>query len=393
MNQLTGALNNHASASQKSASASTARAAAHHAAAEGAREQAEEELSLGRAPERVANQAKEAAEALVGLWASNEMARATVEAAEETENAIRKISRASGESLESVKELHEELAKLSMNNGNATIDQLDKMAEAAARMGANKEQMSAFAATIAKISNGGNFQQVTQGIAKVLQATGEGAEGVEKLGDALAAMEKHSTAGIEGLLPMMERLAGSAGALGISSEHIAAYAATIEKLGGRPEMAVMAFERTLEQLKQTAANGGQALTLLASQAGMAATDFQKLAQAKPEEAFQKVLEVVKQLQDQGKDPANFLSRLGIGDEQSAALEQMAKHLKDLKANLNLADNSGGEADKMAEQLKTEFTRALNEMTTAWTEFKATVGDDVMERPRPASMPPLGPSTR
>ena len=142
-------------------------------------------------------------------------------------------------------------------------------------------------------------------------------------------------------------------------------------------MAVMAFERTLEQLKQTAANGGQALTLLASQAGMAATDFQKLAQAKPEEAFQKVLEVVKQLQDQGKDPANFLSRLGIGDEQSAAIEQMAKHLKDLKANLNLADNSGGEADKMAEQLKTEFTRALNEMTTAWTEFKATVGDDVM----------------
>ena len=142
------------------------------------------------------------------------MARSTVEAAEETENAIRKISRASGELLESVKELHEELAKLSMNNGNATIDQLDKMAEAAARMGANKEQMSAFAATIAKISNGGNFQQVTQGIAKVLQATGEGAEGVEKLGDALAAMEKHSTAGIEGLLPMMERLAGSRGRAG-----------------------------------------------------------------------------------------------------------------------------------------------------------------------------------
>ena len=377
MNQLTATLKGHEAGTHAAAAAIHEHAAAHEHAGESAKKHAAEELTVGRALERVAAQAKEAAEALIGIWASNEMARSTVEAAEDTERAIMAIGRASGLAREEVVELHEGLANLSMKNGNATIEQMDQMAGAAARMGASKEQMLVFADTLSKITNAGNFQHVTQGMSQILQATGEGAEGVEKFGDALAAMEKHSLHGIEGLLPVMERLAGQAGELGLSSSHIAAYAETFEKLGGRPEMAVMAFERTVVQLKETAALGGRQLRDLAEQTGMTAAEFKKMTATRPEEAFQKLLQVVHELQEQGKDPANFLSRLGIGNEQAGAIENMAKHIKELKANLNEVDNSGGEAGKMADQTKLEFDRALNEMTTAWTEFKAYVGGDVM----------------
>jgi len=377
MNQLTSALQGHVSGTHMAASAVHEHAAAHEHAGKSAHEHAEEELAVGRSLERIATQAKEAAEALVGLWASNEMARSTIEAAEETEKAIMAIGRASGLSREEVEGLHEELANLSMKDGNATIDQMDKMALSAARMGASKEQMQAFSETLSKITNAGNYQQVTSGIEQILRATGEGAEGVEKLGDALAAMEVHSAHGIEGLIPLMGRLSGKATELGLSSEHIAAYAAAFETMGGRPEMTVMAFERTMAKLKETAQLGGRQLSDLAAQTGMTAAEFQKMTAAHPEDALLKLLQVVHELHEQGKDPVNFLSRLGIGDEQAGSIQNMAEHIKEIKANINSADNSGGAADKMAKETKTEFDKTLNSMTTAWTEFKTLVGGDVM----------------
>ena len=93
LQSLAGSMDATKGATEKSTSALKEHAEAHKEAADSAQEHEQEDLKVGRALERLAGQAKEATEALIGLWASNEMARGAVEAAEDAEGMMRAITR------------------------------------------------------------------------------------------------------------------------------------------------------------------------------------------------------------------------------------------------------------------------------------------------------------
>ena len=378
MQALTAALTGSTGKAKEAASATHEHAAAHKEAGESAKQHEEAELGLGRALERVANQAKEAAEAMIGLWASNEMAKATVEAAQDTEHAINSMARASGLAKAQIREFHEELAKISIKNGYATIEQMDEMAAQGFRMGGSAEQVANFTQKLSMIGKGADLKPITEGVRMLLESTGEGIDGVDKLTEALAALESKSKSGITGLLPLMEMLTSRTGDLHLSSEQLAAYAATFEKLGGRPERFVEGFAGSVRALKKAAEDGSQGLNILAQMAGVSADAFNKLSREHPEEAFMKLLSVVKKLQDEGQDPAALLSRIGIGPEQVAGVEALAKQYDVLAEKQKLAANPPPNSAKaLGDSLNDDFDKSVTSLTTAWTEFKSAVGEDML----------------
>ena len=210
------------------------------------------------------------------MWASNEMLKSSIESYEEVALTMRQIGAAAGIAQDQVQELHESLANLSMANGNATIKQLDQLALVGAKLGGTKEQIEGFADAVSKITNGSNMGQVADGISKILSSTDEGIEGTKKLADALGALGLKARGGVEGLTQMTQHAGGhDCRAWDHVSEKMVGYAATFEKLGGRPTMAIMQFGMTLQAIEKQARDGGDGLKDLAERVGMSARSHER----------------------------------------------------------------------------------------------------------------------
>ena len=110
---------------------------------------------------------------------------------------------------------------------------------------------------------------------------------------------------------------------------------------------------------------------------MTADQMTKLAQQHPDQVYEKMLEVVAKIKQGGGDPGAFLKEFGISaGRQEQQIEALASKVDLLKKNLATAENPTGGANKYAEDMKNDFDKAVNEMTTAWTELKEQLGQDI-----------------
>jgi hypothetical protein len=328
--------------------------------------------------DEVARQAKEAGEALVALWASNEMARGAIEAYEATEKSIRQIEFQADASREAVEALHESLVQSAETTGAGTGQQLMELSETAARLGASVPQMKQFAEAVRLVTTDQDYKQVGDGIAQVMRATQEGVEGTKKFTDALAAMAKGSREGVDGLVQMTQMITARTQGLNMDSETTLAYAKTLESLGGQPRMSVMMLSMALLKVHEDGVKGGEAMDSLAERVGTSSEKMRALAASHPEEAFDKILQVVAKMRSEGTDPTKFLQGLGLGmGRELSTIEGLADRYQKLQANKSQAQGAtDADAQRLHESLTTPFTEATHELETAWDQLKEDFGADI-----------------
>ena len=123
---------------------------------------------------------------------------------------------------------------------------------------------------------------------------------------------------------------------------------------------------------------GVGLKDLAERTGMTADQMTKLAEQHPDQVYEKMLEVVAKIKQGGGDPGAFLKEFGVQSGRSMQqIEALASKVDLLKKNIATSENPAGGANKFAEDMKNDFDKAVNEMTTAWTELKEQLGKDIL----------------
>ena len=199
-----------------------------------------------------------------------------------------------------------------------------------------------------------------------------------KLADTLGLLGEKTRGGVQGLAQMTGMLASMTAGMNVSSETLAAYAATFDKIGGRPMTQAMQFNMVLQQIEKQARKSGVGLKDLAERTGMTADQMTKLAQQHPDQVYEKMLEVVAKIKQGGGDPRRVPERVrhrrwpaGAAD-RGARLE--GRPAEEEHRDVKEPDRRGEQA--YAEDMKNDFDKAVNEMTTAWTELKEQFVEDI-----------------
>ena len=326
----------HESATKASASAHNEHAAATKKSGEGAKEAGERHKNLAGQLGEVAATAREAVEALVALYATNELAKGSIEAAEEYEHTIRDIGAAAGLVRGQVVELQEALAKSAQGTGFAGLGQLEGLAKIGATISTTTEQIESFATALGKITDGSNFQQIGNAVAQLLAQTNEGPEKIEGLADALGALGIKARTGVAGLTEISTQIARFTAGMNMSSQTIVGYAATFEKMfGGEMARAGAAqFGMVLQNISKQAREGGDGLQDLAQRLGTTYEAMRKLGEEHPDQVFQRILQITNQIKSQGGNPADFLKQFGLGDGRALQeMEQMGAKYQELQKNI------------------------------------------------------------
>ena len=318
--------------------------AAINEAAGQARELSEAHKEAGASLGELIHKAQEATEAFVSMWAANEMARGAIEAFEQAEAGLRQIEFQSEATSDAIKNLREDLTALSMKDGNATANQLTKIAGEAAKIGASVPQMQAFAKAMSELGNAQNIGQLTAEVTRTVEATGEGIGVAVKYSQAIAALAKGSREGAAGIAEMTSMLASRTTGMDVGAVKLAAYAKTLESLGGIPRASVGMVSNALLELQAEGEKGGLAMQALGERVGMTQSQMQALARAHPEEAFHKLLEVVSAIKAAGNDPKDFLESVGIhGTREQQVITELGTRIEKLNENMKTAAGAGQEA--------------------------------------------------
>ena len=363
-----------ASAALKSFGATVQSAAgAHHAAASAAKEH---EQGL----QGLVSKAKEAAEAIGAVWAASELSEKTIGAYAEVEVAMTRLSQASGITGDALDELQEKLAGIAGNSLTATVEQMDGVATAAARLGASGEQIETFAKTVGMLSTvtGVSVQQVQSGMEQILEATGEGVEGAHKFGEVFAYLSDKTRDGGQGLLQAAQALNMMTAGMGLSSTKTLELASAVENLGVRSRSGAMAVGQALQQLNKLATDDKMRdqLVALSAATGMTTERLKDLIQTDPSAALVAFEGALKGVIASGGDVNAFLKEFGLqGRMVQTTLVAMARHVDEVKQKMAEADKAAGGhgmEDKNDKYMQT-LSAATHEAAIAMEEFGVAFG--------------------
>lgn len=215
-------------------------------------------------------------------------------------------------------------------------------------------------------------------MARVLAATGEGVDGIERFASVLVRMAKDASASEQVILEMTAQLGQSTAQFDVSAEALLALSTAASNLNFKPELFGTAIQRTLQQLNEASQQNTEGMRQLSEITGLTADEFNKLIASSPDQAFIMFLEVLKQLNAEGLSTASFLQGFNLqASENVRVLGAAAQNVDEFSKYLAQAN---AEASKPI-ALDQEFATALEayaastiEAKNAWEQFQAAVGE-------------------
>ena len=326
------------------------------------------------------NKSKEAAEAFGAMWAASELNEKTLGAWAEMEVAMTRLQAATGETVEGMDQLQGAIEGIAAHSLSQTNEQIAAVATAAAQLGiAGKSKIVEFTEVVSDLATvtGVSTTAITQGMSKILTATGETQDGAKAFGDVFAALADKTRGGGQALITTAQQITAMTGGLKMSSENILSISSAVEGLGLRSRTAGMAVGQTLTVLSNVAEKGGVQLQELAIATGMTADQFKELVKEDPSKAFTALLGVIAKVQASGAPLGDFLKQFGLGGRQiEIALGAAARQMDSFKKKAEEAHEAaaGGTALKDKKQpFDATLTARMHEASMAAKDFGEAIG--------------------
>jgi TP901 family phage tail tape measure protein len=282
----------------------------------------------------------------VGL---NEFIRANAQASDEVAN----VAKTANASIPAIRKLQEELKF--RGSRTSLVDQL-KIAEIGGQLGVLEKDLLEFTkatdvVTVAlKDEFGGSVAEVTKQVATLRNVipgikTGNVADDVLKIGNALNFLSAEGNATAPSIADFVNRLSGIAGPLDVGKASLFGLSATLDELGVSAERGATAVQKTLFRI-------GQTPDQFAAIAGKGAAEFKQLVQTDIVSAFGLVTKGAAESSEANTEFIKLLGELGI--KGSRELETFGK----LGANFDLLKQRVEQAGV-----------ALEETTSVTTEYE------------------------
>ena len=214
-------------------------------------------------------------------------------------------------------------------------------------------------------------------MARVLNATGEGIEGIDKFANVLVRMAKAATASESRILHMAAEIGNATARFGIAAEDLLGIATAASDFNFKPELFGTGMARIMTQLDTAARSNSAAMRSLTDTTNITAEAMRDLIAINPAEAFLLLADVVGAINEAGGNSKAFLTELKLNaTELEKVLQTVAKNTEEFRERLGASRKEALFQTAMSQEFATTleaFFVKVQEAENAWVLFKKEFG--------------------
>lgn len=240
-----------------------------------------------------------------------------------------------------------------------SVNEINRVAEAAGQLGVGKDQILAFTETMVKLGATTNLtaEEAATAMAQFANALGQPKIDADKLAASLVALGNNGASTEKDILNMAGRIAGAGAQIKLTAGSIFGISNALASVGIDAEKGGSAISRLFNDLNSAVSAGGQELKNFAAVAGESAESFRSLFKQDSASAITKFVEGLHAQKEAGTDLLKVLNELGITELRYRDTVLLAANAgPQFAASIKLGNdafNEGTAANKeYAERLKT-----------------------------------------
>lgn len=335
----------------------------------------------------MAAQAKDAATAIGGVWASIKTGLATTEAFQTQELGLAKIGAVAGMSRDELKTFSAEFKELNRNLALIPTDQLLEMEQTLSQMGVANGDLAKVGDTVAKLGSATGIasDQVAESSARITSLTGESIDTIKQFGDALTFLDAKANTTSAAILETAKNIAQGTTQFNMTSDAVLALATSAANAGINPELMRSASQRALMELYKGSVNATQGFKNFLTVTQMTKKEFDDMLAQHPEEVLLRFAEAYGKVVPTGKSE-DFLKSLGLNSQEIQTVfgvlqtktTEARGYLDDLKKSMD-----AGNLDRRYGDLAKTQANDAAALAKAWNEVKVAIGDAVSPLVSPA----------
>ncbi len=245
-----------------------------------------------------------------------------------------------------------------------SANELASIAENAGQLGVQAPNVLAFTETVAQLGETTDlsFDSAAQSLARFLNITGSGADGIGRVADVIVDLGNNSATTESQIVAFATRLASSFTVAGATEDQILAVAAAFSSMGLQAEAGGSSLSRIITSISDAARGGSDDLGVYADVAGLTVDEFRDLTNQSGGvvDAFLLVADGFRSTLDAGKSITPVLDQIGLGGLRTSEAFRLAALNTDLvRAALARAalQYVQGEAAQAEYNKRTETTAA------------------------------------
>ena len=207
----------------------------------------------------------------------------------------------------SVKQMSTEIA--------ASTTDISEVMEVAGQLGIKTDALEDFTRVMIDLGNSTDIiaQDAGSTLAKFANIMGMDQSLFENLGSTLVDLGNNYATTESAIMEMSLRLAGAGKQVGLSEAQILGFATALSSVGIEAQMGGSSLSKALIKMEVAAATGGQALTDFSQVCGLTEEQFRQMWANDPAAVFQKFIEGLAQMDDEGISAIAVLEGIGISE--------------------------------------------------------------------------------
>ena len=340
---------------------------------------ADQNDKVGTSLDGIVQNAKEAAAALAGLWATANLARGAITAFSFYEMGIIGVQKTTGMAGKELEAFTTQFDMLDRRLKGISTAEVAQLAETVGQMGVTgTASILDVTEVLAKLGVTSDVvgQQGATMVARILNLTGEGVQGVKNFGDVLNILGNASSAGEAEILNMAAGIAQATAEFGLSTEQLLGISAATRELDLNFEVTGSAIGRVLRNLRDGASTGADSFNRFLKEANLTQETFQQLMQNDPTEVLVRFAETYNKLTRTGQSAPVLESRGLNTDEIKRVFGIIGERAEGVRATMGRAfgDNVAGALDREYGAFAAAQQSQIAALIKAWETLKRTIGE-------------------
>ena len=274
----------------------------------------------------------------------------TVTAAQEMDEAYRDMRKTVNGTEQQFADLKQAAIDFSKTHVTSAEQMLSIMA-IGGELGVLTEDLEAFAETVSNLDVATNLdtEEAASSLGKLANITHMTADEYDNYADALVRLGNNGASTEDQIVDIATRIGSMGTIVGMSVPEILALSSSIAATGMKTEAAGTAIANTMSDIESAVANGGDALEAFGAvteNVGMSAEEFAQTWEEKPIVAFQKFIEGLNAIEQNGGSAVSTLEEMGItGERQKQSILGLMQTIGGLNTNLEMSQHAwDGQSD-------------------------------------------------
>lgn len=274
----------------------------------------------------------------------------TVTAAQEMDEAYRDMRK----TVNGTEQQFADLKKAAIDFSKTHVTSAEQMLSIMAiggELGVLTEDLEAFAETVSNLDVATNLdtEEAASSLGKLANITHMTADEYDNYADALVRLGNNGASTEDQIVDIATRIGSMGTIVGMSVPEILALSSSIAATGMKTEAAGTAIANTMSDIESAVANGGDALEAFGAvteNVGMSAEEFAQTWEEKPIVAFQKFIEGLNAIEQNGGSAVSTLEEMGItGERQKQSILGLMQTIGGLNTNLEMSQHAwDGQSD-------------------------------------------------